>query len=330
MTKLGTTISLLAGILFWSNGLSQTCLSTGSGDWNNTSTWNCDGTNRLPTCGDTVLVAASHIVTVTNQNDYQGCGAAIVLDISGEMSFNNGNKLELPCNSLVSIQTGGAVYKSIAGGDTSTLISICDTNIWTAADGRLDGPTSFGGFILPVELIRLEAERLNQQEIKVSWTTASEINSDYFTLYNGADTKEWKVIDVLPGAGFSNTVKEYEVVLRETDLNGYFFRLEQTDYDGSTEELGNVRLIDLALEATEAIFWPNPANEKLFVDVSVGYGDTQIALIDQQGQEVQQWEIPARTMTASLNLDPSFKAQGVYFVRITDEKSTRMGKLMIQ
>ena len=40
---------------------------------------------------------------------------------------------------------GGVVRKATPGGGSSTLISICGANVWTAGMGPLNTPQSFGG-----------------------------------------------------------------------------------------------------------------------------------------------------------------------------------------
>lgn len=262
-----------------------------------------------------MLVDAAHIVTVTNQNDYQACGGPIVLDISGELAFTNGNKLELPCGSLVSIQAGGAVYKASAGGGSSTLISICNSNIWTAADGRLDGPTSFGGFVLPVELIHFEVSRLNDDEVSISWSTASEVNSDYFTLSNGEKGDEWDVVRVLPAAGFSNALRGYEVIVAEQELRGSVFKLEQTDFDGSVDVLGHVVLKE-GLTAPEAIVWPNPAISAVRVDLSPYTGGVELLLMNMAGQSIHAWRMEDNPGIATIDLAALNLEDGLYLLQI--------------
>lgn len=113
-------IKLIAALLLFLvhpiRGYNQVCTSIASGSWVSSFTWSCRGTNATPTCGDTVYVDAAHVVTVNNQVDLTACGSSIVVDITGDLAFTNGNKLELPCGSLVSLQTDGRVYKTTPGG----------------------------------------------------------------------------------------------------------------------------------------------------------------------------------------------------------------------
>jgi len=176
-------------LLSFSEAQAQTCISTGNGNWSNTGTWLCDGVNRLPTCWDTVLVQLGDEVSVTNQNDYTACGSSMVVDMPRDLRFTTGNKIDLPCGSLLSVQSTGRVYKGTSGGGSSTLISICSSVIWRAADGELNGPVSFGGFVLPVELLHFDVELLEDGYV-ASWITATDTENDYFSLEASSDGKE--------------------------------------------------------------------------------------------------------------------------------------------
>lgn len=186
----------------------QTCVSQANGNWNTAATWLCNGVVRLPTCNDTIDIATGTEVTVTNQNDYTVCGGTMALDVHGTLTFTSGNKVRLPCGSLLSVQTGGVVRKSGSGGGSSTLISICGTTVWKAEDGQLDGPIAYGGDILPVELIFLKASN-NEHGSLVEWSTASETNNDRFEIFTSQDGDEWKQERVVLGAGNSNRRIDY-------------------------------------------------------------------------------------------------------------------------
>ncbi len=89
---------------------------------------------------------------------------------------------------------------------------------------------------LPIELVNFTAE-CNTDKVNVHWTTASEINNDYFTVEKSIDMLYWEPVITIPGAGNSNSLLYYNT----TDENPYpeisYYRLEQTDYDGTSNYL---------------------------------------------------------------------------------------------
>lgn len=306
-----SAILILFGI---TNSSAQQCVSTGNGTWNNTNTWDCDGTNRVPSCGDTVIVLSGDVVTVTSQNDYTGCLTTLVIDVTGILQFSNGNKLELPCGSLVSLQQGGIIRKSTSGGGSSTLISICNSNVWTAADGPISGPLSFGGPVLPVELLRFSASRDEDHIIRLSWSTATEVNNDYFTLYVSDDMQTWHEIIAIQGAGNSIEPIDYEFLMRSTELTSTtYFMLQQTDFDGSKESL--------AVRSVEA-----PRSEMVSIAYSTLPGAIRVVLNDRHDYTLARvvnmagQTVAVRNITRDADrVEISDLMRGVYVVMLRSE-----------
>ncbi len=224
---------LLLLILINSNIVfSNTGRSVLNSNWTNAATWDFGGSSGLPNCGDTINVDSNYTVTVNTQIDYTACGAPMIIYVYGTLQFTNGNKLDLPCGSIVFIMAGGTIKKSTAGGGTSTLISICGVTQWRAGDGPLYGVDTLGVVNLPVELISFEAEK-EKSSVKLSWTTASEINNDYFTIEKSSDGFNYIQIALVNGAGTSSFANSYYFI----DLNLFngisYYRLTQIDFDGT-------------------------------------------------------------------------------------------------
>ena len=100
---------------------------------------------------------------------------------------------------------------------------------------------------LPIELLYFNATA-NNELVELSWSTASEINNDFFTIeysnelaYNGTI---WTPLFMIDGAGNSNTPLIYTFIdrpyLRDNNTNVVFYRLKQTDIDGKYKYYGVV------------------------------------------------------------------------------------------
>ncbi|MEX2597605.1 MAG: T9SS type A sorting domain-containing protein [Salibacteraceae bacterium] len=315
----GIRLVFVVVLVFWfSDFRSQECISVNSNNWNNTGTWLCDGVNRVPTCGDTVYITAGRTVSVTNQNNYEACGSSMVIDVSGDLAFTNGNKLELPCGSLFSIQIGGSVYKNGPGGGSSTLISICDSEIWRAADGTLNGPYSSGGSVLPIELISFHVSEFEDYYL-LTWKTAAEINNDFFTLYNSDDGDEWLEILEISGAGKSNQEKTYESQVQRDETIGSYFKLQQTDFDGSFETVAYVMAQDgIDDYKPSTMVWPNPTNDIFYIDLTNYRGSIDILLYNLSGSLVYSWQASAKELTFRGSLIATGVNDGTYLLSIDD------------
>jgi hypothetical protein len=88
------------------------------------------------------------------------------------------------------------------------------------------------GSVLPVTLVEFRGEVIGER-VKLSWTTATETNSDRFEIERSTDAVNFEFVARADGAGNSSTPSSYEV----WDSNPYFgksyYRLVQFDYDGT-------------------------------------------------------------------------------------------------
>jgi len=110
--------------------------------------------------------------------------------------------------------------------------------------------------ILPVNL--LEA-KYNCPNGSLNWTTASELNNDYFTIKVGKHYKNKKLISeseyYINGNGNTNYLSDYEYKFDSYSDNNYI-ELWQTDFDGTTELLNT--LYSSCSNNEELIIVPNP------------------------------------------------------------------------
>jgi hypothetical protein len=95
---------------------------------------------------------------------------------------------------------------------------------------------------LPITLNSFSGKILSGlgNSIQLDWSTASEKDNNYFTLWRSFDGQTWEDITKLSGAGNSNELLTYEyidrnIILPSIENNTIYYRLSQTDYDGTTE-----------------------------------------------------------------------------------------------
>lgn len=206
--------------------------SNANGNWNNPSTWLFAGIPRVPTCGDTVNIDTLETATVNSQENLTGCGSPLVIHVRGTLQFTNGNKLSLPCGSVVYIHAGGLIKKATSGGGNSTFIEICGLPEWNAGDGDLWGPDTLGnGNPLPISLLYFDAQPA-ESRVDVSWITSSEINNDYFTVEKSIDGVDFTSIGAVDGAGNSSAILNYSYPDYFPVHGISYYRLKQTDFDG--------------------------------------------------------------------------------------------------
>ena len=86
-----------------------------------------------------------------------------------------------------------------------------------------------GGCILPVELVEFKGSRN-----RLSWTTKSESNNDYWIIETSRDGTVYEEIGKVEGLGNSSLEHNYEYPISQTAVIQYY-RITQVDYNGVRE-----------------------------------------------------------------------------------------------
>ena len=160
--------------------------------------------------------------------------------------------------------------------------------------------------------------------VALSWATASERNNDYFTIERSTDGKQFEPYAYMAGAGNSSSVLRYSLT-DSSPLEGIsYYRLKQTDFDGSTtySKIQSVHFV----EELEIAIYPNPSNgECLLTGKKVQ--DYAISLVDAYGKEVT---VPRSNDGTGVKLVTHALLNGIYFIRITRNEEVQQLKLLIQ
>ncbi len=314
-------------IYFSTNTQASNGHSNSTGNWGNPSTWLFAGTPRVPTCGDTVNVDTLITVTVNSQENLTACTLPLIIYVRGILQFTNGNKLSLPCGSVVYIMPGGLVKKATAGGGNSTLIEICSQVLWNAGMGDLSGPDTLqASDPLPISLLYFNAEP-NGNKVDVSWATASEINNDYFTVEKSTDAADFIPIATVDGAGNSSSTLDYFFPDYNPVHGISYYRLKQTDFDGQFSYSPIVTVIysgEYSFSIISAFINGNSSLNLFFTD-DVEEKCT-VQLYDASGRIIYKEDITAvRGMNKKEIRIPELKP-GIYFVALNNGTELQSAK----
>lgn len=200
---------------------------------------------------------------------------------------------------------------------------------YTAADvGAVIG---FGALTntnpLPVELIDFQA-MLRDDHVLLKWSTASEINNDYFTIERSADGLDFIEIARVDGMGSTLETQVYSY----HDYNYLpfisYYRLKQTDFDGSFK-YGKIVSVKAEKElSNEVNIFPNPSSD--FIEIQMeGRVDlaTEINLFDIKGQLIQTKYIQPGTTAGYF--DTQDLHDGQYIIQVKNGLNTTSHKITI-
>lgn len=120
--------------------------------------------------------------------------------------------------------------------------------------------------------------------MEIQWETASELNNDYFTIERSANSMEWYEVGQIKGAGTSNHPLQYSFIDTSPLEQQSYYRLKQTDYDG-TIEYHSISVVEQSLpSAIPLAIYPNPAKGTIHV---LGVDDdSRLTMYDLAGNDV--------------------------------------------
>lgn len=180
---------------------------------------------------------------------------------------------------------------------------------------------------MPVQLLNFDVTK-EDNDIYVSWSTASEINNDYFEAQCSIDGLTWKSISRVDGSGNSNNILHYNTV--DADINGYevkYYRLKQVDFDG-TESYS--KLLEFYFDEDkrhELNAYDN--GEHIVVDLQqIGIFDVQI--FDINGALLYQKSLNNSMADSILFIEKNNLSEGLYFVKAFNAKTSLSTTLLIR
>ncbi|MFZ9847460.1 MAG: T9SS type A sorting domain-containing protein, partial [Flavobacteriales bacterium] len=209
-----------------------------------------------------------------------------------------------------------ASFKFVDGASTIAIDRFSASGFSLGVQGEVNGVgntqqyfaigTSTG--TLPVEIVSFIGEKKNKT-IALSWQTASEINSNYFTVERSSDGVHFEVIGIVDAAGNSNSMIQYFYV-DENPLEGNnYYRLKENDTDGQGTYFKTV-VVNYSEGSNMVIsLYPNPAVEEVTVFLREN-NNQKIIICDATGKTIQEM----KSNSSSLKINTSNLAEGIYYI----------------
>lgn len=93
---------------------------------------------------------------------------------------------------------------------------------------------------LPIQLAFFGLNTIDNKEIKLTWKTASELNTDKFEIERSIDSKEWIKIGEVDATGSSSTLKSYNFIDNKPVAGNNYYRIKTLDIDGTYEYTSSI------------------------------------------------------------------------------------------
>ena len=255
-------------------------------------------------------------------------------DASSDVSANSADHSELH---VVAWDSGSSSWDDFGGTGhsqiTQTFKSLSrisfSENVVTLGSGTAANP-------LPVELLNFTAQT-KEDQVVLSWQTASETDNDFFEVQRSGNGSEWEVIGTVEGAGYSTSLLDYRFTDSEPLPGTNYYRLRQVDFNGMFE-YSQVRSTvydysSVNVHVVEVRVYPNPAEGAFNVQVKglTGNDPVTVKLIDLFGQTYEYTQTTGEALSRGVPINQKGSlASGLYFVNIQQGNITLQRKLIIR
>jgi hypothetical protein len=183
---------------------------------------------------------------------------------------------------------------------------------------------------LPIELISFNAELLEKQ-VDINWTTATEINNNYFTIERSSDGVSFEAIKKVKAAGNSNSVINYKEIDYSPLTDISYYRLKQTD-NNDTYTYSKIIAVNNQHNIEQIRVFPNPTEGVFNIELK-GFDNQQVQVIvkDITGKEYFSYAVNALEESQIITIDFEEKlAKGVYFLQINSNYKQHNYKLIVK
>jgi predicted aspartyl protease len=264
------------------------------------------GTKNIATIPGTVInVSSLNINSVTNASFFINNNT-----VGNPISFNG---LTTLLSAKIKVTSGGTYIMKLAIADVGD--ALFDSGIMIKA-------ASIKAIAVPIELVSFKADK-EARKANVKWTTATELNNDYFELQRSIDGSHYETIYTVKGAGTSSILTNYSYIdEKPVDGSQNYYRLMQVDFDGK-KKLSKILSVNFLDKIKTVSISPNPIGNKFTAQVNIpAFGIGTIEVMDITGRVVISKLMNFEQGLNSIEVDADQLLTGTYFFRIVSDDFT--------
>ncbi len=213
------------------------------------------------------------------------------------------------------------VYIQSLGAKTYTL-TIVDTNTGCSTFAEVNLNVVFCE--LPVELASFSGRFTDCNTVQLDWTTASELNNDYFEVQHSNNGRTFNTLDIINGAGVSSENIRYQFKHLDVQSRLNYYRLKQVDFSGESEysEIITIENNCRRFSFSDVNIYPNPVQGNI-VNLELESINNQvldITIFNLVGELVKTIPLEIGNGKIINEIDISELKSGVYFFNISSRK----------
>ncbi|MDG1797513.1 MAG: T9SS type A sorting domain-containing protein, partial [Flavobacteriales bacterium] len=252
---------------------------------------------------------ASLYVSWTDDDDYGTNGNVFGPDLTGiAWGTWNGSRWD----DISSTASG-----NINIGNITTASAVTDFSGFFFTLGSTDGENN-----LPIDLMSFEGECMDNQT-NLEFVVASQVNNEYFTIERSKNLFSWEKLGDITGGGTNNEETTYSYKDVSPNSGDNYYRLSQTDIDGTTESFSPI-VVNCDSKVDNYRIYPNPTTNLITIEFELEYfqGDNiQLVLRDLKGTNLKTTSVALSRGYNSFNVDLSELPKGFYIIQFQGTKN---------
>lgn len=186
-----------------------------------------------------------------------------------------------------------------------------------------DGYAEFGSVTLPITLIDFTAKEDAERNF-LTWSTASESNSNYFRIERSNDGRTYTTIGQVNASGFSSSEIKYNFTDNTPLAGRNYYRLAMVDKDGSFE-YSKVVVVTNKKNSSIDLKYINLSSGNSIVSFTISstkYQMANLSVTDIAGRNILITGIQLQNGNNTITKNIQTTAKGIYYVRLQTTHET--------
>lgn len=182
---------------------------------------------------------------------------------------------------------------------------------------------------LPVELYEFDG-KLIEKKSHLNWSTVTEQNNEFFTIERSNDGRNFARLDNIPGKGTTADFQNYTFIDPKPALGTNYYRLSQTDFDGRSERIGDLVVVENNNDGNISIR-PNPVQDaQVNIALVVDSRSTlAIQLFNMNGQMMKNQQFELEKGKNEIPLGVADLTSGIYLLKAVVDGLVQTHRLVV-
>lgn len=277
--------------------------------------------------GTVLTINSPYTLTINTDIEVTNNGFQIIVNegatfiVNGDINFVgfNGNGNNRP---TLDIEGVAVIYGGVSGngvidtGDNGSIYIQDNPEEWESVANVLPVDP------FPIELLSFKVSK-KSDKIMVEWSTAAEINNDFFNVERSIDGNSWETLTYINGAGNANYVINYSYTDKNPIEGVSYYRLKQTDYDGQYEYFAPAEVNFSSFVSNTKIIKVLPSAQNMEVWFHNQDPNAVMTVADMQGRILysSKAHVADFVQQISVNLPRNYSGEVVMFNLRTNDKT---------